>query len=372
MNISIENLVQKFEIQGSFSKYEPIKTGHINDTYRIFNKNEHYPDYILQRINHLIFNNIPKLQENILRVTNHIRSKYQQTKNFNLSRSVITLVPAIDGKWYFVDDEGNYWRMMNFIKDSYSHDRLSSPQLTEKAGQAFGEFITLLADLRGEPLFETIKDFHNLEYRLLQFRNAIQENYFSRIDIIKKEIDWVFEREEEMLKFNKLGKEGKIPKRIIHYDTKINNILFDNNNNQLCVIDLDTVMPGYVSSDFGDAIRSGANTGAEDDPDLNNVSMNIDLFRGFATGYISAAGSFLTDYEIENLAFSAKLLTFMQSVRFLTDFINGDRYYKINHPMHNLQRTKAQFKLLFSMEDQNDLMLNIIDDLAKEKCLSHA
>jgi Ser/Thr protein kinase RdoA (MazF antagonist) len=261
---------------------------------------------------------------------------------------------------------------MNFIKDSHSYDQLSSPELAFKAGKAFGEFGALLADLPGKPLYDTIKDFHNIEWRLQQFSDALKSNPVNRISMVGEEIKSIQERADEMCLVQKLGREGKLPKRIVHCDTKVNNVLFDKSDNILCVIDLDTVMTGYVSSDFGDAIRTGTNTGAEDDPDLDIVSMNLDLFQGFAEGYITGGASFLTTAEINILPFSARLFAYMQAVRFLTDFINGDTYYKIHTPYHNLQRTKAQLKLLFSMEEQYPAMCEIVNKVAKEKCKNYA
>jgi Ser/Thr protein kinase RdoA (MazF antagonist) len=372
MQNDISEIIHRFNFKGTLLDYSTISTGNINDTYLVRTQEPDKPDYILQKVNHHIFKNVPELQQNIVRVTTHIRQKLIVRNTSDPDRRVVTLIPANDGKWYTTDSQGNFWRMMIFIQGSQSYDQLTSPLLAYKAGIAFGEFSALLSDLPGAPLYETIKDFHNMEWRLQQFREAVSDNRAGRLEMVREEVNQVEERAEYMCLVQRLGREGKLPKRITHCDTKINNILFDEQGEILCVIDLDTVMTGYVSSDFGDAIRTGANSGEEDDMDLTNVSLNIGLYKGFAEGFITGGASFLTKEEIEILPFAAKLFAYMQAVRFLADFINGDTYYKIKYPMHNLQRTKAQLKLLFSMEEQYQTMQQIVFDVAREKCKSYA
>jgi Ser/Thr protein kinase RdoA (MazF antagonist) len=368
---NIEEIIRNFKLEGTFLQSEVIPTGFINDTYIIKTKEPNNPDYILQKINHHIFKNVPELQHNIIRVTDHIRKKLTDKHVTDISRKVITLIPATNGKWFHQDSEGNFWRVLIFIPGSHSYDKLSSPVLAYKAGLAFGEFSALLTDMPGEPLYETIKDFHNMEWRLQQFRDAVNQNRVNRLEMVKEEVSQIEKRAAEMCRIQILGREGKLPRRITHCDTKINNVLFDENDEILCVIDLDTVMSGYVSSDFGDAIRTGANSGQEDDVDLNKVSLNIELYKGYAEGFITGGASFLTKAEIEILPFSAKLFAYMQAVRFLADFINGDTYYKTRHSMHNLERTKAQLKLLFSMEEQYGEMQRIAFQVATEKCKNY-
>lgn len=371
MKTEILNIINSFALEGSNPEYSLIPTGNINDTYWVKTRESNKPDYILQKINHHIFVNVPELQNNIVRVTSHIRKKLEQKQIKDVGRRVVSLIPARDGAWFTRDTEGNFWRMMVFIQGSQSFDQLTSPLLAFKAGKAFGEFSALLADLPGEPLYETIRDFHNMEWRLQQFREAVRDNKAGRLGMVKEEVEAVETRAEEMCLVQRLGRAGKLPRRITHCDTKINNILFDENGEILCVIDLDTVMTGYVTSDFGDAIRTGANSGEEDDMNLDHVSLNIGLYKGFAEGFITGGASFLTKQETDVLPFAAKLFAYMQAVRFLADFINGDTYYKIKYPMHNLQRTKAQLKLLFSMEEQYAEMQRIVDNVAKEKCKNH-
>jgi len=230
--------------------------------------------------------------------------------------------------------------------------------LAYEAGKAFGEFQNYLSDIP-EKIGETIPNFHNMEFRLKQFQEALANDAAGRVAANREIIKEIEDRAEDMCKAERFGREGKLPKRINHCDTKVNNVLFDDNGRILCVVDLDTVMPGYVLSDFGDFIRTGANTGAEDDADLNKISVNLDIFESYARGYAKTAKNFLLPIEIENLPFGAKLLTYMQTVRFFTDYLNGDTYYKIHFPEHNLQRTKAQLKLLKDLE-KNEVKMNEI------------
>lgn len=340
---------------------KPLGAGHINDSFKI---NAAGKEYVLQKINHAIFKNVHELQNNILRVTTHIRKKMQEKGYADPQHRTLTLIPAHDGRLYFEDADGHFWRLMDFIPNSKSYDTIN-PTLAYRAGLGFGEFQEMLADLPGGPLFETIPNFHNMEARLETFRKAVKANLSGRL----AEVSWLVAeleaRAEDMCRAERLHREGKLPKRTNHCDTKVNNILFDERDEVLCVVDLDTVMPGYVLSDFGDFMRTGANTGAEDDPNLDNVSINLEIFKAYTEGYLKKARAFLTDTEIENLAFGAKLLTYMQTVRFLGDYIDGDTYYKIKHPRHNLQRSLAQFKLLQSMEANFEAMQGMVSDTLK-------
>lgn len=356
----LEHIVYQFVNENPSIEIKPLGAGHINDSFKVKIDEK---EYVLQRINHAIFKNVPELQNNILRVTTHIRKKLEARGETHIERKVLTLIPAKDGKLYYEDEAGNFWRLMDFIKDSKSYDEIN-PELARRAGLAFGEFQKMLSDIEGGPLYETIPDFHNMEFRLKQFHEALAENKAGRVAEVQPLIDEIEKRASEMVQSEQLHREGKLPKRTNHCDTKVNNILFDNNDKVLCVVDLDTVMPGYVLSDFGDFIRTGANNGAEDDKNLDNISLNLDIFRAYAEGYLQNAAEFLTPIEIDNLAFGAKLLTYMQTVRFLTDYINGDTYYKIAYPEHNLVRTQAQFKYLQSLEDNFEEMKRIVKEAA--------
>lgn len=327
---------------------EPFGNGHINNTFKVINdKGEAV--YILQRINHHIFTDVDILQNNIHTVTSHIRKKLEERGESDIDRKVLTFLPTHEGKFYYFDGE-SYWRMCLMIPRSQSFEEVN-PEFSYEAGKAFGEFQSMLADLPEGALGETIPNFHNMEFRLQQFHDAIAANPVNRLEKVKELVAEIEKRAEAMCIQERLYREGKLKKRTNHCDTKVNNILFDEDGKVLCVIDLDTVMPGFVLSDIGDFIRTGANTGAEDDENLENVSVNMEIFKAYTQGYMEKANSFLTPTEIKLLPYGGRLLTYMQTVRFLTDYINGDTYYKIHHPEHNLQRTRAQFKLLQSLEE---------------------
>jgi Ser/Thr protein kinase RdoA (MazF antagonist) len=347
------NILEQFELTDKAVSATPFGNGHINDTLKVItDKGEE--KYILQRINHHIFTNVDMLQNNIHRVTSHIRKKQEEKGEDDIDRKVLTFLPAKDGKLYYFDGD-SYWRVCLFIPRSKSYEEVT-PELSYEAGKAFGNFQAMLADIPEGALGETIPNFHNMEVRLRQFRDAIAENAAGRLDEVTELVGEIEKRAKAMCIQEDLYREGKLKKRINHCDTKVNNVMFDEDGKVLCVIDLDTVMPGFVLSDIGDFIRTGANTGAEDDEDLNNVNVDMDIFRAYTRGYMETAQSFLTPLEISLLPYGGRLLTYMQTVRFLTDYINGDTYYKTRYPKHNLQRTKAQFKLLQSLEANMEQM----------------
>lgn len=343
-----QEILSHFPLEGAIGTIEPFGNGHINDTLKVTNKDNEIV-YILQRINHHIFTNVDMLQGNIDKVTKHIRKKLEGRGEKDIDRRVLTFLPTKDGKLYYSDGE-NYWRVCLFIPQSRSFEEIT-PELSYEAGKAFGDFQSMLADLPEGALGETIPNFHNMEFRLQQFREAVQANPAGRLDEVKELVDEIDKRAKAMCIQEELHREGKLIKRTNHCDTKVNNILFDENGKVLCVIDLDTVMPGFVLSDIGDFIRTGANAGAEDDENTDRVFVNMDIFKAYTRGYMETAKAFLTPLEISLLPYGGRLLTYMQTVRFLTDYINGDTYYKIKHPKHNLIRTKAQFKLLQSLEE---------------------
>jgi hypothetical protein len=269
------------------------------------------------------------------------------------------------GKSFFTDEEGNYWRMFIFISDHRSYERVDSFSKAYEGGRIIGQFQSMLSDLPGKPLHETIPDFHNVSRRLEAFHRVIEKDPAGRASSVAEEIGEIIRREEEMKVIVRLGREGRIPLRITHNDTKFNNILFDSNDRALCIIDLDTVMPGYVHYDFGDAIRTGTNRADEDSEDLSAVSMDTDIYRAYAEGYLSAARDTLSRTEIEYLAFAPKLLTYIMATRFLTDYIDGDNYYKIRYPLHNLQRNRVQLALLRDMEAKYETMVQTIKNIMK-------
>lgn len=348
------NILDQFTLAEKVVSAEPFGNGHINDTLKVTNEKGEIK-YVLQRINHLIFTNVDMLQNNINTVTTHIRKKLEAKGESDIDRKVLTFLPTKDGKPYYFDGN-SYWRVCLFIPNSKSYEEVT-PELSYEAGKAFGDFQSMLSDLPEGSLGETIPNFHNMEFRLQQFHDAVKANAAGRLEEVKDLIEEVEKRAEAMCIQERLYREGKLQKRTNHCDTKVNNMMFDADTDKvLCVIDLDTVMPGFVLSDIGDFIRTGANTGAEDDENLDNVNVNMDIFKAYTRGYMETAKAFLSPLEISLLPYGGRLLTYMQTVRFLTDYINGDTYYKIHSPKHNLIRTKAQFKLLQSLEEHAEEM----------------
>ena len=333
----------------SIAGIEPLGNGLINDTYKIMVKGETKPKYVLQRINNAVFTDVEMLQNNIEAVTNHIRKKYESQGVANLDRRVLHFLKADTGKTYVVED-GKYWRVMDFIADSYTYEAVT-PEYAYYAGRSFGDFESLLTDLE-TPIGEIIPDFHNIEFRLKQLDEAVAADRVGRMKDVEIQcfVGKIKAVAEKMCMGERLHREGKLPKRICHCDTKVNNMLFDKDGNVLCIIDLDTVMPSFVFSDYGDFLRSAANTGAEDDPDLDNIHFNMEVYEAFTKGYLEGTASFLTPLERELLPYAATLFPYMQAVRFLADYINGDTYYKIRYAEHNLVRTRAQWRLFEEAE----------------------
>ncbi|TSA37975.1 MAG: aminoglycoside phosphotransferase family protein [Porphyromonadaceae bacterium] len=349
---NLQAITKHFTTEGTVLTAFPYGSGHINDTYKVETTEPGCHNYILQRINHKIFKNVPGLMDNIDRVTRHIRMKLENTPGADPDRQGLTLIPTLDNKSFFQDPDGNYWRMYIFIEDNRSYDIVDTPEKAFEGGRMFGKFQSMIADLPGDPLHETIPDFHNIDIRLETLRKTIEIDPVGRASMVTAEVGFVWERAEEMVTILHLGQKGLIPQRITHNDTKFNNVLLDKNDKGLCVIDLDTVMPGYVHYDYGDSIRTSTNTGAEDDPDLSKVELDIRLFEAYTKGFLQETRSTLTPTELEHLPLAGKLFPYIIGVRFLTDYIDGDNYFKIKHEHHNLQRARAQFKLLTSMERQ--------------------
>lgn len=352
------SIAERFDLDGRIASIKPLGEGFINDTFIIRTEGD-APDYILQRKNHAVFPDVPGMMDNILAVTEHIKAKVADPL-----RETLTVIRARDGKLY-VEDEGNFWAVCLFIADTSSYDRADSPELAYQGGVGIGRFQALLADF-DKPLNETIKGFHNIRHRFAQWDETLKADPAGRVASLAEEIGWVESRRGEMLGFWSLVEDGTIPTHVTHNDTKISNILFDKPTGKvLCAIDLDTVMSSTSLNDFGDAIRSYANTGAEDDRDLDKVEMSIEMFRAYADGYLSQQRATMTRSELDWLAFSARYITFEQVLRFLMDYIDGDKYYKTAYAEHNLVRTRAQYKLLQSMECQYDEMCAIVRELAK-------
>ena len=366
MTRDLKKIFCRFRAEGTFLSGESFGSGHIHDTYRIVTAEKELDDYLLQKLNSHIFRDIPRLQENVERVTAHQRKKLSERAGSDIKRESLTLIPLKEGnKTWYIDEEGEYWRMFIFIPDHKSFERVDSPQKAFEGGKAIGRFLSMLSDLPGEPLYETIPYFHNIEKRLDTFHQILEKDPVNRAASVRSEIDDIIKRERKMKVILRLGEEGKIPVRITHNDTKFNNILFDNNDRALCLIDLDTVMPGYIHYDFGDAIRTASNKALEDEDDLSRASMDISIFEAYSDGFLSETRDTLNETEKEYLPFAPLLLTYTMATRFLTDFIDGDNYYKIKYPTHNIQRARIQIRLLKSMELQYSVMQSIIKKLSR-------
>jgi hypothetical protein len=365
-NSHIEDIFSKFRAEGIFLNAEPFGGGHIHDTFHVKVSAGTGESYILQRLNNNVFRNIPQLQENIERVTNHLKKKLSVIAGSDIKRETLTPVYCENGKTWLEDNEGAFWRVFLYIDNHISFNRVEDPAMAYEGGKAVGRFLALLSDLGGVPLHETIPDFHNIEKRLIALREKVAENKLNRVKEVASELIFIEERAEKMGEILRLGSQGKIPLRITHNDTKFNNILFDTKRKGLCVIDLDTVMPGFIHYDFGDAIRTAASTATEDEQDLSKIMLDLEIFKGYAGGFLKETLLTLNETEIEYLAVAPQLMTYIQVVRFLTDYIDGDRYFKISREKHNLDRARAQIKLQESMEYHYGSMRSIID-----KCRSH-
>lgn len=378
MNYTEEQMMEiarKFDVGDSISEIKPLGPGFINDTFVIKTGGGHPVRYILQRKNHIVFPDVPGMMNNIEMVTEHLKKKVA-AEGGDPMREVLTVTKrrpdsmsdeerkAFAGDLYYKDENGNYWAVCVFIEGSVTYEKADTPALAYKGGQGIGKFQAYLSDFT-TPLAETIKGFHNIRWRFEQWDEAIARDAAGRVKDLSEEIGWVNSRRQEMLGFWTKVEDGTIPTRVTHNDTKISNILFDKEGEVLCVIDLDTCMSSTSLNDFGDAIRSYANTSAEDEKDLSKVSLSLEMFEAYTKGYLSYRKGNLTDSEVEWLAFSAKYITYEQLLRFLMDYIDGDKYYKIAYPEHNLVRTHAQNKLLCSMEEQYAEMKAVVDRYAK-------
>ncbi|RPI80028.1 MAG: aminoglycoside phosphotransferase family protein [Desulfobacteraceae bacterium] len=352
----------RFQIMGDYMFGEPYGSGHINDTYAVTYSQGHKPvKYILQRINERVFREPEKLMQNILRVTDHQRQKLLSAGETEISRFCLQLVRSHDNRPFVIDAEGKYWRTYIFIENAHSYDVVETPKQATEAAVAFGRFQKTLVDLPGDRLHEIIPNFHNTAKRFSALRQAIQADAFNRAKLCNPEIAFAMERQPISSVLVDLLAAGRLPERICHNDTKLNNVLLDDlTQNGICVIDLDTVMPGSALYDFGDLVRTSTCPAAEDEKDLSKIFIQLPMFEALAQGYLSEARDFLTDLEKEHLAFSGKLITFEIGLRFLTDFLNGDTYFKTQFDQHNLVRCRTQFRLVQSIEENEECMQEIV------------
>ena len=357
----VHEAIDGFKLPGELKECIRYGSGHINDTYRLtYETPQGTKRYILQRMSTSIFKKPVELMENVSGVTAWLRKKIIENGG-DPERETLTLVKSNDGLPYFVDSAGEYWRVYLFIEGATCYDAVKDDNDFYQSAVAFGHFQRLLADYPAETLHETIKDFHNTPDRLEKFKKAVAEDICGRAASVQKEIDFILEREELTHALYDLQLDGRFPLRVTHNDTKLNNIMIDDETGKaICVIDLDTVMPGLTANDFGDSIRFGASTALEDEQDLSKVSCDLHLFDVYARGFIEGCGGALTDLEIDMLPMGAILMTFENGIRFLTDHLEGDHYYHIHREGHNLDRCRTQLTLVKDMQEKLPQMNAII------------
>ncbi len=342
---------------GEIVSIEPYGSGHINCTWLVAHKSTDGKEIknLLQKISTVAFKNPEQLMENIVGVTTFLRDKVKED-------GTLTVIPTLDGKSFYLDEFGNYWRVYKFIENATAYQQIENDNDFYTCGLAFGEFQQMLADYPAEKLHETIVNFHNTPSRFVDLKKALAEDKMGRAKDVQAEIDFVLARECKADAITSKLESGEIPYRVTHNDTKLNNILIDDATGKAkCVIDLDTIMPGAAAYDFGDSIRFGASTGAEDETDLSKISVNTHLFEVFAKGYLSTANKFLTPAEKDSLVTGAYLMTLECGVRFLTDYLSGDVYFKIHRENHNLDRCRTQFKLVVDMEEKEAELRAIVN-----------
>ena len=360
---TIENLFEitsKFKCHVDVSTLQSYGTGHINDTYRLKNLVSEEYDYLLQKINHEVFKHVPKLMKNMCRVIAHLKKHLLNSGSGNPEKEVMTLVATKEGPYFYQDSNGDYWRMCHFLKNTKTYDVVETEQQAYEGGKAFGKFQAMLCDLSPDLMYEVIPDFHHMGKRLEQLAEARAQDAVGRVALVTEELETIDASAGSMSFFQQDEQLLTLPRRVIHYDTKFNNVLLNLEDRAQCVIDLDTVMAGYVAYDFGDAIRTIINRTTEDDKELSNIKLNIPLFKAYTKGYMEEARQFINEWELRSLIKGVLLLPYMQAVRFLTDYINGDRYYKTASADHNLQRTKAQLQLFKELLEHSESIENSI------------
>jgi len=361
----LQEISKRFQIYGEILHAETLKIGHINETYSAtYSQGGTRVRYIHQKINKSVFKNPAAVMKNVMRVTTHLRRKLEARNIRDLTRRSLIVIPTREGESYYLNAGDEVWRTFLFIEGVETFEAVQTPEQAFQAGRAFGEFQQLLVDLPGERLVETIPDFHHTRKRFTALQQAIQKDHYNRAREAQREIEFALKHETMVdLILNAMAKR-KIPERVTHNDTKFNNVMLDVLTGEaMCVVDLDTVMPGCALYDFGDMVRTTTSPTLEDELDLSKVKMQMPMFRRLAEGYLSAASDFLTRAEKSFTAFSGKLITFEIGLRFLTDFLSGDTYFRIHRPAHNLDRCRTQFKLVDSIERQEEAMQKYVDRL---------
>lgn len=342
--VTLQKVFNHFNHLGDFEDFSELTSGHINDTF--FIKTNSSQNYVLQRINSYVFKKSKELIENKIKVSEHIKEKLKHLSEEEIRRSVFQLIRTKNGLPYYLDEDGNYWNASIFIEGSKVFERVENKEIAYEAGKLVGEFINLTEGLNPNEIVDIIPNFHKMSFRYEQFYEAEKNASSKRLEVAMPLIQKVKDLKEEMHILENLKKEGKIPVRITHNDTKISNILFDKKNKGICVIDTDTVMTGIIHYDFGDAIRTSCNNAFEDETDLSKVTFNTEYFDAFSKGFLQKMHSQLSPLDVQHLALSAKTITFIMGLRMLTDFLNNDVYYKTRYENHNLDRAANQFKLV--------------------------
>jgi Ser/Thr protein kinase RdoA (MazF antagonist) len=362
-----DSIMKNFDIDGRLLDVTAVPTGHINDTYIVTTGGKPRTRYVLQRINRAVFEDPPRMMANIARVTEHIQAKAAQTRPEMASRQV-TLVKTRAGGSCYEDPRGCFWRAYTCIENAVTYDRPPSTEVAYEVARTFGWFQRALIDLSGPPLYETIPGFHDTAARLTAFEELLRKDPCNRAASARREIEFVLEHEAICHVVPSLTKEGSISPRIAHNDTKINNVMLDRDTGKgICVIDLDTVMPGLSIYDFGDLVRTAACPAAEDEHDLSKVAVDLVMCEALARGFAYEARHFLTDAERQHLVFAGKLITYEQCVRFLTDYLAGDVYYKVHDDRHNLDRSRTQRKLVQSIAAQEGAMNRIVEQVFHDR-----
>ncbi len=361
LNTVKDKIITQFDISGEVIKIERFGNGHINDTLlAVVNEDGKEVRYVVQRINTNVFKKPEEVMHNILSVTEFIAKKLEKSGG-DTERGVMKFLKTHDGKGGAIGPDGYFWRAYRYIGDTISLDLPETEEDFYQSAVAFGAFQKMLSDFPAETLFETITDFHNTPDRFRKLKVAIEENRSGRLDTVAEEVKFALEREAFTHVLSDALKEGRIPLRVTHNDTKLNNVLLDEKTRkQVCVIDLDTIMPGFSVTDFGDSIRFGASTAAEDEKDLSKVHFDINLFETYLKGYLEGCDGGLTAEEIELLPEGAKMMTLECGMRFLTDYLDGDTYFRTHYPEHNLDRCRTQFKLVQEMEEQWEDMKKLV------------
>lgn len=347
---NVKFIFDQFEHEYNYLSHSELNSGHINDTFLI--KTDGETNYILQKINHTIFKNIPELVHNKVLISNHIKNKFSNLSKEELDKKTLSFVKTKVSELYYFKENKNFWNVMIFIPNSFTHTVVKNQEITYEGGKLLGNFLNLTSDFDSKQLSDVIPNFHDMSFRYQQFKDALKNAKLDRIKKTEKYLQLISELKDEMHILQNLKEEGKIPIRVTHNDTKISNALFNKNNKGICMIDLDTVMSGIIHYDFGDAIRTLCNTAAEDEKNLTKVKFNLEYYHSYVKGFLEKTKDSLNETEIKLLPLAAKTMIFIMALRFLTDYLNNDSYYKTDYSEHNLDRAKNQFQLLNSLENK--------------------